>query len=234
MHKQRGGNGDAPNRAYRLEVLPAGEWAPTVAAWFTVRLQANPALRVCLPAGDTPTPAYAELVAAEWRGEASLAGATVVLLAEVVGRPADDPARCDARLAAELLDQLTGEVRRFVPVDVDGGDLDAAVAALDAETRDLDLAIVGLGENGRIGLNEPGSLPTDGTRLVPGRGVTVGLARILEARECWLLVTGERKAAVLREALEGPETPECPASYLRRHPALTVFADEAAALLARA
>ena len=238
---------------FRLEVLPEGEWARTVAAWFTARLQANPALRVCLPTGDTPSPVYAELVAAEWAGAVSLAGATVVLLDEWVGLPPGDAARCDARLGAELLDQVGGEVRRFVAIDVDGGDLEAAVAALDLAARDLDLAVVGLGMNGHVGFNEPGSLPADGSRVLPladasslaasvrygassrpVAGITIGLARLLEARECWLLVTGERKAAILQAALEGPETSSCPASFLRRHPALTVFADEpAAALLAR-
>ncbi len=79
--------------------------------------------------------------------------------------------------------------------------------------RDLDLAVLGLGMNGHVGFNEPGSRPDDGTRLVrlaassreaatsrygasavPTAGITVGLARLLEAREAWLLVTGERKA----------------------------------------
>ena len=106
--------------------------------------------------------------------------------------------------------------------------------------------------NGHVGFNEPGSRPDDATRLVrlaissreaavarygagsvPTAGITVGLARLLEAGECWLLVTGERKAAILRRALDEPEGPDCPASYLRRHPRLTVFADEAAASLLR-
>ena len=54
----------------------------------------------------------------------------------------------------------------------------------------------------------------------------MGLARLLEAGECWLLVTDEHKARILRRALELPEGPDCPASYLRRHARLTVFADE--------
>jgi glucosamine-6-phosphate deaminase len=53
--------------------------------------------------------------------------------------------------------------------------------------------------------------------------------RILAAREIWLLVTGQRKAGILRRALRDPESPDCPASYLRRHPSLRVFADDAAA-----
>jgi glucosamine-6-phosphate deaminase len=240
-------------RPYGLEVLPAGEWAGTVAARLVARLGARPALRVCLPTGDTPTPVYAELVAAEWRGEASLASATVLLLDEWVGLPPDDPARCDARLRDELIGQLSAPPA-FVPIDVDGPDPEAAAVAHDMElARGLDLAVLGLGMNGHVGFNEPGSRPDDATRLVrlaissreaavarygagfvPTAGITVGLARLLEARECWLLVTGQRKAAILRRALDEPEGPDCPASYLRRHPRLTVFADEAAASLLRA
>jgi glucosamine-6-phosphate deaminase len=68
-----------------------------------------------------------------------------------------------------------------------------------------------------------------GAALTPTAGITIGLARLLAAREAWLLVTGERKASILRRALREPDGPDCPASYLRRHPRLTVFADEAAA-----
>jgi glucosamine-6-phosphate deaminase len=234
---------------YRLEVLPEDEWAATVASLLAVRLEEKPDLRVCLPTGDTPTPVYAELVAGEWRGEVSLRSATVILLDEWVGLPAGDPARCDARLRDELIDQLA-EPPAFVPIAVDAGpDLEAVAAAHDAVVaRGLDLAVLGIGMNGHVGFNEPGSRAEDGTRLVrlavssreaatsrygasatPTAGITVGLARLLEAGECWLLVTGSRKAAILRRALNEPEGPDCPASYLRRHPRLVVFADEAAA-----
>ncbi|MGZ8562892.1 MAG: 6-phosphogluconolactonase, partial [Candidatus Limnocylindria bacterium] len=70
-----------------------------------------------------------------------------------------------------------------------------------------------------------------GTEGAPERGITIGLARLLEASELWLLVTGVRKADILRAALEGPETPDVPASYLRRHPNWRVIADDAAASL---
>ena len=113
--------------AFRLEVLPEIEWAGAVAAWFAARLGDRPNLRVCLPTGDTPSPVYAELVAAEWRGEVSFASATVLLLDEWVGLPADDPARCDARLRDELLGQLAAPPV-FVPIDVDGPDPEAAAA----------------------------------------------------------------------------------------------------------
>lgn len=72
-----------------------------------------------------------------------------------------------------------------------------------------------------------------GASASPAGGITVGLSRLLEAGECWLLVTGSRKAAILKRALDEPEGPDCPASYLRRHPRLVVFADEPAASLLR-
>jgi 6-phosphogluconolactonase/glucosamine-6-phosphate isomerase/deaminase len=241
--------------AIRLEVLPGDDWARTVAERFAARAEARPDLRVCLPTGDTPTPVYAEIVAAEWRGELQLGEATIILLDEWVGLPPGDPARCDARLRDELVDQLSGGVGRFVPIGVDGStDWEAAAAAHDAVVVDggLDLAILGIGMNGHVGFNEPGSRPDDGTRLVrlavssreaatarygaaltPTAGITVGLSRLLDAREVWLLVTGERKAQILRRALEQPEGPDCPASYLRRHPNVVVFADEPAASLLR-
>jgi len=230
-----------------LLVLTAGAWAGAVADAFVDRLRAEPRLRVCLPTGDTPSPLYAELVAREVRGDVSFAQATVVLLDEWADLPPGDPARCDVRLRRELLDRLAPPPR-FVAIDVDGSDDEAAARAHDTAARDLDLAVVGLGMNGHVGFNEPGSRPEDATRLVrlarssreaamarygaarmPTGGVTVGLARLLEAREAWLLVTGAHKAGVLRRALRDPEGPDCPASYLRRHPRLTVFADEAAA-----
>jgi glucosamine-6-phosphate deaminase len=236
---------------YALEVLAPGAWAAAVASRLADRLRQRPDLRVCLPTGDTPTPVYAELVAGERRGDVSLARATVILLDEWAGLPPGDPARCDARLRTELIDRLAAPPA-FVPIDVDGPDDEAAALAHDAAAHGLDLAILGLGMNGHVGFNEPGSRPDDPTRLVrlavssreaatarygagstPTAGITVGLARLLEAGECWLLVTGERKAGVLRRALELPEGPDCPASYLCRHARLTVFADEAAASLLR-
>lgn len=233
-----------------LEVLPTAAWAHRVAAAFADRLRGRPSLRVCLPTGDTPSPVYALLASAEGRGELSFGAADVVLLDDWLGLPAGDPARGDVRLRAELIARLRVPPASFATVDVDASDPDAAAAEHDRAAAGLDLAVLGLGMNGHVGFNEPGSRPDDMTRVVrlalssretavarygaalrPSAGITVGMTRLLAAGECWLLVTGERKAAILRRALEEPEGPDAPASYLRRHPRLTVFADEAAASL---
>ncbi len=232
----------------RLHVLTAADWAGAVVSELAARIRAHPSARICLPTGDTPAPVYAALVEAEAQERVSLAAATLVMLDEWVGLDPGDPARCDVRLRRELLDRLRVPPAAFVAIDVDGPDPEAAAARHDAAATGLDLAVLGLGMNGHVGFNEPGSRPDDPTRLVrlavssreaatarygagrtPTAGITVGLARLLDAAEVWLLVSGFRKAAMLRRALDEPEGPDCPASYLRRHPRLVVFADEDAA-----
>ena len=231
-----------------LEVHPAAAWADAVAAALTDRLRAWPRLRLCLPTGETPVSLYAALSASADAGLWSQA--TVVLLDDYVGLSADDPAAGGPRLRREIVDHVRPAV--FIEID-QSGDLAAAARRHDEAARGLDLAIVGLGLNGHIGFNEPGSTADSATRVVdlhprsreaaegygtegaPERGITIGLARLLDARELWLLVTGVPKAEILRAALEGPETPDVPASYLRRHPSWRVMADDAAAsLLGRA
>ena len=227
-----------------LEVHPAADWADAVAAELTDRLRVQPRLRLCLPTGETPSPLYAVLSRST---DAELwSQATVVVLDDYVGLTPDDPASAGPRLRREVIDRVRPAA--FIEVD-HSGDLEAAVRRLDEAAQGLDLAIVGLGLNGHIGFNEPGSTADSQTRLVdleprsraaakgygaagsPERGITIGLGRLLEAGELWLIVTGQPKAEILRAALEGPETPEVPASYLRRHRSLRVMADEPAASL---
>jgi glucosamine-6-phosphate deaminase len=237
----------------QVDVLPAEAWAHRVAADLAARLQATPGLRICLPTGDTPSSVYARLVEMAGAGAVSFARAEVVALDEYLGLPAGHPARCDVRLRHELLDGLPVAPAAFHPIDADDPDPDRAAARIDAvAARGIDLALLGLGMNGHIGLNEPGTFPDAATRVVrtaeasrraaaerygadppPTAGITLGIARLLEAREIWLLVTGERKASILARAIDGAEGPDCPASYLRRHDRVRIVADEPAARLLR-
>jgi glucosamine-6-phosphate deaminase len=230
-----------------LEVHPAAGWADAVAAELIGRLRAEPRLRLCLPTGETPAPLYAALVRDSPPGLWSQA--TVVLLDEYLGLGPDDPAAGGPRLRRELLDAVRPGT--FHAIDAADPDPEAAAERLDAIAAEgLDLALLGLGVNGHIGLNEPGSRAEDPTRVVtlearsrtvatdrygaaapPERGITLGIARLLTAREIWLLVTGERKAGILAEALHGPESAAVPATFVRRHPRLRVLPDEPAAAL---
>jgi glucosamine-6-phosphate deaminase len=111
-----------------------------------------------------------------------------------------------------------------------------------------DLQLLGIGANGHIGFNEPGSHVSSRTRLitldlstradaasefggianVPKKAITMGVRTILKARRIILLVWGERKAHILKQAIEGPVTEFIPASYLQGHANTLVVTDEAA------
>jgi glucosamine-6-phosphate deaminase len=117
----------------------------------------------------------------------------------------------------------------------------------------LDVALLGIGRNGHLAFNEPGSPFDSRTRVVrlaeqtrsdnarslppgvavPTHAVTMGLATILDARALVLVAIGPAKAEVIRAALEGPIDPSCPASTLRRRPDATVVLDRQAARLLR-
>ena len=113
----------------------------------------------------------------------------------------------------------------------------------------IDLQILGIGQTGHIGFNEPGSSAASRTRLVvldaitrraaaadffgtenvPTEAVTMGVGTILEAREIVLIATGEHKAAIVKRAIEGDVDHAVAATYLQRHPNATVVLDTAAA-----
>jgi glucosamine-6-phosphate deaminase len=156
-------------------------------------------------------------------------------------------------LRRDLLDQLTPAPAAVRMIDVgSGGPIDpevvAEAAAIEAElvARPLDLALLGVGNNGHVGMNEPGSSPDSPTRVVelaastrsaaagygvepvPTHGVTIGLRALLAATEVWILATGSTKADVVAAIVDGPTTTDVPASLFREHENCTLFVDESA------
>src|SRR6185295_11612834 len=117
------------------------------------------------------------------------------------------------------------------------------------EAGGIDFQILGVGQTGHIGFNEPGSDSTSRTRLVvldtmtrrvaaadffgtenvPVEAITMGVGTILESREIALVATGEHKAAIVKRAVEGDIDRSVAATYLQRHPNATVYLDAAAA-----
>ena len=226
----------------RVEVLPADSWPAAVTAELERRL-ATSGLRVCLATGATPLPVYGRLPAD------ALVAATVFLLDEFGDLPAGHPGRCETMLRTALLNRVPAA--GFHSPDVDAPDLEVECRRYRDLINEggLDLAVLGLGRNGHLGLNEPGSTANAPTRVVelteetredarsyganppPTWGLAVGLAEILAAREVWLLVTGSAKAAVLARVVNDPVTVEIPATVLRTHPNAVIWADEEAASL---
>jgi len=225
-------------------------WAEHVAARFASLLADEPGTRMALPTGATPEPVYAGIIEAVRSGIASFRRAHVYLLDEFGGVPVDAKGRCDVMLHRELLDHVDLSPEHYHRLDPEAADLAAMCAAYDASMKPpLDLMMLGIGRNGHVGMNEPGTSPESATRRVelapsttqasaryfgegaalPTWGVTIGLSAILAAGTIWILATGESKADIVRDVLLEPVSTVRPASLLRGHANCWLFLDAAAA-----
>ena len=222
-------------------------WADCAASLWRDRLRANPCLRMCLPAGKTPARVFAAMAKSVASGAVSFRDAEVFLLDEFGGLAADDPGRCLHQLRRDLLDQIDLPPERFHFIHPDADDLAAECSRFDeAIGRGLDLTLLGLGLNGHLGMNEPGTPADRATHRVdlhpstvaasrryldhaqtPTWGATVGMKHLLESKEVWLLACGTSKAAIVRRSVVGEITTDVPASLLRTHPNSFRFVDAA-------
>ena len=215
-----------------------------------VRRRSAPVIGVAT--GSSPQPVYDELAARSAAGSVSFARAHVVQLDEYVGLAGDDPRTYRNELRRVLLDRIDLPAGHFHGPDAWAEDLVAACAAYEAELAALggvDLQLVGIGADGHVGFNEPGSSLGSRTRVktlhartvadnarffegeqhVPRHVVTQGIATVLDARHVVLLAFGAAKAHAVALAVEGPVSAFVPASALQLHPHVTVVVDEAAA-----
>src|SRR5690606_15726454 len=206
-----------------------------------------------LATGGSPVPVYDELVRRHDSGQLSLASARAFLLDEYVGLPADHPERYRNVIDRELVSRVDLDPARVHGLDGLAPDLEAACAEYEAQIAaagGVDMQILGIGTEGHIAFNEPGSsfgsrshvvVLTRQTRednaryfsgdveAVPRRALTQGLATIMAARRIVLVARGGGKAEAIHQLVEGPVSASWPATILQHHPAVTVLVDEAAA-----
>lgn len=224
----------------------AEELARRAAGLFEERLRARPDLAMAVPAGRTPRRTYARLRAAHEHERALFSGMRVFAVDELC-----PPAPADGyfwrQIRAELLDWTSIPPEQCHPFRVDAPDLEAMCADYEqqiAAAGGLDLVMLGLGPNGHLACNEPGSpldspvrtvelhpdtveyILSDEARngVVSSLAVTLGLATILAAREVVVLVSGAHKREALAAMLDGVVTEEVPASVLHQHRRCTVLA----------
>jgi glucosamine-6-phosphate deaminase len=208
----------------------------TVSIWRD-RLSTNPALRQCLASGHTPIPLFRRLADSVHKGQISFARTTIFALDEFGGLPLDDPGTCRNMLLRDLVNHIDLPERNFHFLDASAADLRAECEAFDRQIGEgLDLVVLGIGTNGHLGMNEPGSAPDSATRRtelhegtvaasarylaherLPRWGLTVGMKQFFAAREVWLIATGHRKAEIVRRVAKGDITDQVPASLMRRH-----------------
>jgi len=218
-------------------------WVRGVASWWRDRLRLNPQLTMCLPTGLTPLPIYEEMVRSVRSGHASFSQASIWGLDEFGDIPRDDPGRLENTLRRHLVDaiDLAPDACHFL--DPSRPDLDDQCRRF-GPAGGFDLVLLGIGANGHLGMNEPGSAADSPTRRVelhdstiaaaaryfdhdrlPRWGATVGLGPILSGNEVWLLATGASKADIVRRIVRDEINEELPASLLRRHANCSLLVD---------
>ena len=217
-------------------------------------LQRKPAAVLGLATGETMRPVYRHLRDLFAKEDIPTADFTSFNLDEFVGVPPSHPGSFHYFMAREFLDHLgnTG-TRCFLP---DGMAPDVMTEAARYETSiqmhgGIDLQLLGIGRNGHIGFNEPGTAFDSRTSCIalsdqtistlqgftphldraalPEFAITMGIATIMDTKRCILLATGSAKASAIRAMLEDAVSNACPASVLRNHPDVTIILDRLAA-----
>jgi glucosamine-6-phosphate deaminase len=252
---------DVTTSTMELIVVPDRErGAELVASLIVEVLASTETPRLGLATGGSLEPVYLALEAEVARARPSLSSLRCYMLDEYIGLPLDHPARYRNVIETQVVRPLGLDSSQVRGPDVTSTDLAAACADYEAQLHEgggIDLQLLGIGANGHIGFNEPGSSRDSRTRVatlteqtradnarffsgldhgghdavaaVPSEVVTEGIATILDARRILLVAWGERKAAAVRACLEGPVTEAVPASLLATHPSVTVVVDRAAA-----
>lgn len=209
---------------------------------------------ICTASGDTPKGLYKGLVNEVHQKKIDVCGWYFVSLDEWIGLNGDDEGSCRFHLDNQLFNPL-GVAKDHIGF-FDGREKNPDKECENVENfikehEGLTVAILGLGMNGHVGMNEPGTsaaLRSHVTELASqtqeigqkyfkkeqrlSKGITLGLATLMEALDIILLVSGPQKAKIVKQVLEGEISEQLPASLLRRHPGLRIYLDkEAAALL---
>lgn len=202
-----------------------------------------------LATGTSPLSTYAALVSAYRRGEVSFKKVRTLNLDEYVGLDENNE-QSYHRFMRENLFDLVDIKPENTHVPCGTIDPETACKEYDAllDRYPIDLQLLGIGGNGHLGFNEPGTPVTQRTHLVnltentrrdnsrlfhsldevPKQAITTGIYDILRAKEILLIVLGENKANAVAKMLRDPITEACPATILRKHPNVTVVADAAA------
>jgi len=216
------------------------------------QIKAKPASVLGLPTGGTPVGLYAQLAKAVKAKQADLSQIVTFNLDEYYGLPKEDPQSYYTFMDVNLYAPCGLRPDQTHIPSGTAPDAEAEVCAYEAaiaKAGGLDLQVLGIGGNGHIGFNEPGTDPKSRTHVVtltqntreanarfftsigevPTHAMTMGIQTILDAKAILMLAFGSNKADILFDALKGPVSTNNPASFLQSHPDVIVIADHAAA-----
>ena len=216
------------------------------------QIRGKPESVLGLATGSTPLGTYEELVRMHRDERLSFSRVTTFNLDEYVGLQPSHPQSYRYFMQRSLFDHVNIDPMRTHVPDGLASDYQAYCRQYEQRIEDaegIDLQLLGIGRDGHIAFNEPGSSLGSRTRLktltgetirdnarffeepeqVPRLAVTMGVGTILESRRCLLLAVGEAKAEAIRATVEGPVTAQVTASALQLHREVLVLVDEDAA-----
>ncbi len=204
---------------------------------------------ICVASGDSPAGLYKEIIAQQNASETS--SWNFVGLDEWQGMNAADEGSCQWHLHQQLFQPLGIPDNRICFFNGRAANLQQECQRVDEfiqHNGGIDIAVIGLGTNGHIGMNEPQRDPTltaHIAELAPGTiktaqkyfkkettitgGLTLGIASILAAKHIFLIVSGAHKAGIIKQLMETEPTPALPVTWLKNHPNVYLYVDEAAA-----
>ena len=214
-----------------------------------IRSHKGETFRLGLSTGTTPVTLYRELVKRYNAGEVSFADVEVFSIDEYYPAVSGGKQSRNFRLYDEFLNQVDVKKGNIHIPDgnVNKDNVSEYCADYDRAISGLDLLVIGVGEQGQIGFNEAGSSAKSRTRTVllsyksrkaqsrnfngniadtPKTAITIGIATMMSAKKIILMAWGEDKAQVVKDVVEGPVTPSCPASFLQRHENISIYTDD--------
>jgi glucosamine-6-phosphate deaminase len=205
----------------------------------------------CFPSGDSPTGMLRILVRSIKEGKANFSHAKFVGLDEWVGMDRNDTGSCQHYMYETFFDAAGIPADQIIFFNPKAQDLQAECRKVDAfilNNGGIDLIVVGIGLNGHLGLNEPGSSfqnychvvdLEESTKTVAQKyfkgttilkqGITLGLKHITEAKTTIVIASGEKKSAIIQKVVEGPVTEHVPGSIMQTLKHGLIILDEPAA-----
>lgn len=219
-----------------------------VASMVAERISAHPSSVIGLATGRTMIPVYESFAKTAHESQLDLSSTFFFMLDEYYGLPDGHPSSFKFFIKKHVIEPLNLSEKQFAfpPVQIEDGGLHYEQSI--KEAGGVDLQLLGIGTNGHVGFNEPGSSPDSRTRkvalttetieanrdqfvdeLIPQNALSMGLKTILEAKSLVMLATGKSKSHVIKHLLNHHDDPDCPATFLKHHPHFTLVLDPEAA-----
>ncbi len=229
------------------------EMSKVAADIFKEHLEKQPKTVLGLATGSTPIGMYEKLVEYHKAG-LDFSQVTSFNLDEYIGLAGDHPASYRYFMEEQLFGLVNINPENIFIPNGAAEDPEAESQAYEERLKaagGIDLQVLGIGTNGHIGFNEPGTPFNTTTHVVeltsstreanarffdsidevPTHAISMGIKSIMKARRIILLASGESKAEAIAQAVKGPITPDLPASVLQLHPNVQFIIDEAAGRL---